>query len=64
MGNTEDSAQPEENVHAAVSRKDCDRMARRNGWTLIYTRRNGDKILTVDCIFEGKQTSFEDTTYD
>ena len=52
------------NVHAAVSRKDCIRMGKRNGWKLKETRKNGDPILSVDCIFEGEQTSFEDMTYD
>lgn len=56
--------EPQENIHAAVSEKDCRRMAKLNGWTLNRTRENGDPILSVDCIFEGEQTSFEDTTYD
>lgn len=64
MGKAEDNSQPEQNVHSAVSRGDCIRMGKRNGWQLKDTRETGDPILAVDCIFEGKQTSFEDTTYD
>ena len=64
MDQDESSGSEEENIHAAVSEGDCRRMAKRNHWTLKETRDNGDPILSVDCIFEGKQTSFEDTTYD
>ena len=39
-------------------------MAKRNGWKLKRTRPNGDRLLSTDCILEGKQTTFEDTTYD
>lgn len=52
------------NKHSAVSASDCKRMARRNGWKLRGVVPTNDAILKVDCIFAGKQTSFEDTTYE
>ncbi|TAF49016.1 MAG: hypothetical protein EAZ61_14830 [Oscillatoriales cyanobacterium] len=54
----------QENIHAAASPADCVRMAKRNNWKLKRTKPNGDRILSTDCIFEGEQTTFEDTTYD
>lgn len=52
-----------ENVHAAASDEYCEEMGKKYGWKLIETRNNGDKILPKDCVFEGEQTSFEDTRY-
>jgi hypothetical protein len=43
--------------------KDCEDMGKKYGWELIEVRDNGDKILPKDCVFEGEQTSFEDTRY-
>jgi hypothetical protein len=31
---------------------------------LIDIRPNGDRILSVDCVFDGEQTSFEDERYE
>jgi len=39
-------------------------MARKYGWTLKAIRLTRDPILKVDCVFEGKQTSFEDKRYE
>ncbi|MGD1850940.1 MAG: hypothetical protein ACFCBU_10145 [Cyanophyceae cyanobacterium] len=55
---------PQENFHAAVSRKDCRRMGKRNNWDLKRTESSGDPILKVWCVFKGPQTTFEDQTYD
>lgn len=40
--------------HAAATPEDCDSMARRNNWKLVETRPNGNRVLPVDCVFEGK----------
>jgi hypothetical protein len=44
--------------------RDCVKMGERNGWDLIDIRPNGDRILSVDCVFDGEQTSFEDERYE
>lgn len=49
-----------ENHHAAVSRRDCEKMGKRNGWNLMRVEPTGDPILKANCVFEGEQTSFED----
>lgn len=65
MGKPEESNPAEqENVHAAVSEKDCVRMGKRNNWTLKRTRRVPGPILSVLCFFRGPQTTFEDEIYD
>ncbi|MEM6501398.1 MAG: hypothetical protein AAF685_06130 [Cyanobacteria bacterium P01_C01_bin.89] len=51
-------------IHAAATPQDCAKMGDRNGWDLLDIRPNGDRILSVDCIFDGEQTSFEDERYD
>ncbi|HEY9636831.1 MAG TPA: hypothetical protein V6D14_25750 [Coleofasciculaceae cyanobacterium] len=58
-----DSKNKKENIHAAASEEDCETMGKNNDWKLIEVRDNGDKILPKDCVFEGEQTSFEDTRY-
>lgn len=50
----------EYNIHAAASAQYCEKMAKRNGWNLVDVRPNGDPILSKDCVFEGKQTSFQE----
>jgi len=55
---------PPENIHAAATPQDCIKMARKNKWKLKAIEPNGDPILSVDCIFEGEQTSFEDERYE
>nr|WFD61339.1 MAG: hypothetical protein [uncultured cyanophage]WFD61412.1 MAG: hypothetical protein [uncultured cyanophage] len=50
----------EQNIHAAASAGYCEKMAKRNGWKLVDVRPNGDPILPKDCVFEGKQTSFQE----
>jgi hypothetical protein len=54
----------EENVHSATDPARCQEMAQRNGWKLKRVKPTKDPILKVDCVFYGKQTSFEDTRYD
>lgn len=56
--------EPLENIHSATDLKACVEMGKRYGWKLKRVRPNRDPILRVDCIFEGEQTSFEDTRYD
>ena len=53
-----------ENIHAAASDEDCDKMGKKYGWKLIEVRDNGDKNLPKDCVFEGEQTSFQDMWHD
>ena len=48
----------EENRHSATNKEQCQKMARLNGWKLIRIEATKDKILKVDCIFEGEQTTF------
>lgn len=55
--------QEEENIHAATSPQQCREMGRRYGWKLKRVQPTKDKVLKVDCVFEGKQTSFEDERY-
>jgi hypothetical protein len=57
------SKHKKENIHAAASEEDCEQMGKNYGWKLIEVRDNGDKTLPKDCVFEGEQTSFEDTRY-
>lgn len=47
-----------ENRHSATDAEQCKKMAKLNGWKLLYVEPNGTEILKVDCIFEGEQTSF------
>jgi hypothetical protein len=53
-----------ENVHAAATKTDCKNMAKRNDWQLVRIDDNGDRILPYNCVFEGEQTSFQDTWHD
>ena len=52
-----------ENIHAATDRKKCRDMERKYGWKLKHIEPTRDSILKVNCIFDGEQTSFEDTRY-
>ncbi len=54
----------EENIHSATDKEQCKEMGKRNGWKLKRINPTRDPILKVDCVFYGKQTSFEDTRYD
>lgn len=47
-----------ENRHSATDKEQCKKMAKLNAWKLIRVEPTGDKILKVDCVFEGEQTSF------
>jgi hypothetical protein len=50
---TQSREPPHRTVHAAASRQHCKDMADRYGWRLVDSKLNGDKILPVDCEFEG-----------
>ena len=52
------------NVHAATDAKKCEEMGHKYGWKLKEVRPTKNPVLRVDCVFEGEQTSFEDTRYD
>ncbi|MCP2731966.1 hypothetical protein [Limnofasciculus baicalensis] len=53
-----------ENVHSVTDPIKCKEMGQKYGWKLKDTRQTKDSILKIDCIFYGKQTSFEDERYD
>ncbi|MDY7002596.1 MAG: hypothetical protein SWX82_01115 [Cyanobacteriota bacterium] len=54
-----------ENIHSATTPEECEKMEQKYGWKLKDIRFNKEqKILKVDCVFEGEQTSFEDSRYD
>jgi len=40
--------------HSAVSRKDCDKMAKLNDWKLVDVEPIDFDIFKVDCVFKGK----------
>lgn len=61
--NQPNQASPE-NVHSATDPEKCDEMAKRYDWELKEVRQTKDPVLKVDCVFEGEQTSFEDTRYE
>lgn len=46
------------NVHAATDAEQCEEMRKLNNWRLVDVEPNGTPILSVDCIFQGQQTSF------
>lgn len=52
-----------ENIHAATEPEQCEKMADRNNWNLKRVEPTQDPILKVNCVFDGEQTSFEDTRY-
>ena len=52
------------NAHAAANPKDCVKMGDKYGWKLKRVKPTQNPVLKVECIFEGEQTSFEDTIYD
>jgi hypothetical protein len=54
----------EENRHSATSASDCQKMAQNHNWELKRVEPTEDRILKVDCIFKGPQTSFQDDWYD
>jgi hypothetical protein len=56
---TQENRPAERNVHAAVSPQACIDMGKNYGWKLRGWEVTTDKVLRVNCIFEGEQTSFE-----
>lgn len=64
FGNGSDNGGDDENIHSATSEKECQKMAKRNNWELKRVDRTNNSILEVDCVFKGKQTSFQDDRND
>jgi hypothetical protein len=54
----------QENRHSATSASDCEKMAQNHNWELKRVEPTEDRILKVDCVFKGPQTSFQDDWYD
>lgn len=54
----------EENIHSVTDPAKCKEMERKYGWKIKDIKKTTDSILKIDCIFHGKQTSFEDERYD
>jgi hypothetical protein len=54
----------EEIRHSATSASDCQKMAQNHNWELKRVEPTEDRILKVDCVFKGPQTSFQDDWYD
>lgn len=63
MAKKRENLDSEENVHSATDKEQCREMGKRNGWKLKRIDLTRDPVLKVDCVFYGKQTSFEDTRY-
>lgn len=61
---TQEKPEPQENIHAATDPQACIDMAEKYRWKLKGWKLTTDKVLKVDCVFEGEQTSFEDERYD
>jgi len=57
------SNEESENIHSATDPKKCTEMEKKYGWELKRVKPTKDKILKVDCVFKGEQTSFEDERY-
>jgi hypothetical protein len=53
----------QENVHSATDPQKCREMGKQYGWKLKRIQPTKNKILKVDCVFEGEQISFEDKHY-
>ena len=60
---SEPQPQSQYNTHSAVDEEHCLEMEKRYGWPLVEAIPTSDPIFKVDCIFEGEQTSFEETRY-
>lgn len=56
-------SEEKENVHAASDVQKCKDMGKKYNWELKEVRPTKDKVLRVDCVFKGEQTSFEDERY-
>lgn len=52
------------NVHSATDPQKCVEIGKKYNWKLKEVKPTNDKVLKVDCIFEGEQTSFEDERYE
>ena len=53
----------EENVHSATDPDKCWDMGHKYNWRLKRIEQTCDRILKVNCVFYGEQTSFEDTRF-
>lgn len=60
---TDSEEQEQYNVHAAVDEEHCLEMESKYGWILVDVVPTRDRLLKVDCVFEGEQTSIEDERY-
>lgn len=55
----------QENRHPVTERRLCKPMGIKNGFgRLKRIEPTGNSILRWDCVFQGKQTSFEDDRYE
>ncbi len=57
MSKSRYDAEEDKSRHLAASDDRCEEMAKRNGWELIDIEPSGNRILPVDCVFDG-QTEF------
>lgn len=51
---------PKTSRHAAATPSDCEKMAKKYRWKLKGIEQNGNKLLPVDCIFDG-ETEFPES---
>jgi hypothetical protein len=54
----------EENRHSATSASDCQKMGQNHNGVWKRVEPTEDRILKVDWVFKGPQTSFQDDWYD
>lgn len=54
----------EENIHSATDPEKCWEMGRKYNWRVKRIEPTRDRLLKVDCVFYGKQTSFEDKRFE
>ena len=52
-----------ENIHSATDPEKCRDMGRKYRWRLKRMEQTNDRILKVNCVFYGEQTSFEDSRF-
>ncbi|BAB78377.1 hypothetical protein ACN23B_28440 (plasmid) [Anabaena sp. FACHB-709] len=48
------SAEKPESRHAATDPEKCRIMEKKYGWKLLRVEPTGNKVLKVDCVFEGE----------
>ncbi|MBD1813915.1 MULTISPECIES: hypothetical protein [unclassified Microcoleus] len=52
-----------ENIHSATDPEKCRDMGRKYRWRLKRIEQTSDRLLKVNCVFYGEQTSFEDSRF-